>query len=304
MSFQLREMSIRDLANVLSWRNQPEVRKYMYTQHEISLPEHEKWFEKVKNDHSKRYLIAVDGEKDVGLINFTEIDEKNGTAYWGFYSADLTLKGVGRRMEITALKYAFENLKLRKLNCEVLSSNPKVILLHRRNGFKIEGIFKEQFTTPQGELLDIYRLALTQKDWFKINDESAIHYAPGTLKEYSFSINEDMIQHYALATGDFNPIHFDDVAARASRFPGKVAHGMLLTGLISKVFGTQFPGVGTIYLNQTLNFKKPCLVNSTINLKLEILNTIGRRITLQTNFYDDKNELLADGEALILSPLE
>ncbi|WP_230714510.1 GNAT family N-acetyltransferase [Marinobacter shengliensis] len=40
----LRPMTESDLEQVLQWRNHPEVRRYMYTTHEIRLEEHSKWF--------------------------------------------------------------------------------------------------------------------------------------------------------------------------------------------------------------------------------------------------------------------
>jgi acyl dehydratase len=39
-------------------------------------------------------------------------------------------------------------------------------------------------------------------------------------------LTREMIQHYAAASGDSNPVHLEDEAAVASGFPGVIAHGM------------------------------------------------------------------------------
>ena len=75
--------------------------------------------------------------------------------------------------------------------------------------------------------------------------------------EYTTTVTEEMVYKFAEATGDSNPVHLDEEFARQTIFKTRVAHGMLSAGLISSVLGTRFPGVGTIYLSQTLEFKRP-----------------------------------------------
>lgn len=45
MPSHIRPMVYADLERVLAWRNHPDVRRYMYTQHEITLDEHQRWYE-------------------------------------------------------------------------------------------------------------------------------------------------------------------------------------------------------------------------------------------------------------------
>jgi UDP-4-amino-4,6-dideoxy-N-acetyl-beta-L-altrosamine N-acetyltransferase len=149
-----------DLDQVLEWRNHPDIRKNMYTNHVISREEHYRYFEKVWNDPTVVYLICegLDG-KAVGVVNFVKIDKISGNAYWAFYSGDLARKGLGTWMEFLALNYAFETLGLLKLSCEVLDYNMKVVNLHRKFGFTEEGVFRKQHKTPEG-FADIYRLSI------------------------------------------------------------------------------------------------------------------------------------------------
>jgi 3-hydroxybutyryl-CoA dehydratase len=118
------------------------------------------------------------------------------------------------------------------------------------------------------------------------------------------TITEADVVLFGCVTGDMNPLHTDDIAARESRFGKRIAHGMLAAGLISAVLGMQLPGPGTIYLKQTLNFRKPIFINDTVMTLVEVkeiradkpIATLGTRITNQDG------EVVLDGESLVLLP--
>lgn len=182
--FSLRPMTDDDLMMVLEWRNHPNVREHMYTTHVISEVEHRAYFARVKNDFTKKYLICVDEEgAPVGVVNFVDINRANGTAFWGFYSGDQSRRGVGTQMEFLALAHAFEVLDLRKLNAEVLSTNPAVLAFHEKFGFQVEGVFKEHHVV-NGEYADIYRIALFrdawQTEWKAVAEERVARAAGGS----------------------------------------------------------------------------------------------------------------------------
>ena len=67
-------------------------------------------------------------------------------------------------MEFMALDYAFDDLELFKLSCEVLSTNPLVVKMHQRFGFTEEGVFKQHRMRHDGRA-DVHRLALFAEDW-------------------------------------------------------------------------------------------------------------------------------------------
>jgi acyl dehydratase len=47
------------------------------------------------------------------------------------------------------------------------------------------------------------------------------------LEPFHWKVTREQISAYAEASGDHNPIHLDDEAARAAGLPGVIAHGML-----------------------------------------------------------------------------
>ena len=130
--------------------------------------------------------------------------------------------------------------------------------------------------------------------------------AVGQFYEKSFAITAELIERFADVTGDHNPIHLDEDYAAKSLFKQRVAQGMLQAGLLSGILGCHFPGVGTIYLSQTLKFIKPVFIKDQITLRLEILEISSEknRVRLETRFTNQKGEDVITGEALVKPPPE
>ncbi|MCE6992318.1 MaoC family dehydratase [Dyadobacter sp. CY323] len=80
--------------------------------------------------------------------------------------------------------------------------------------------------------------------------------------EYPFKITQEEVQRFADLTGDNNPIHLDAEYAATTSFKRPIIHGMLGATVFTKVLGTQFPGFGSIYVKQTLEFLRPMFVET------------------------------------------
>ncbi|MEI7768463.1 MAG: MaoC family dehydratase [Chloroflexales bacterium] len=118
------------------------------------------------------------------------------------------------------------------------------------------------------------------------------------------TITEADVVLFGCVTGDMNPLHTDDIAARDSRFGRRIAHGMLSAGLISAVLGMQMPGPGTIYIKQTLNFRRPIFINDTVTTTVEVKEIRADKpiATLSTTITNQDGELVLEGESLVLLP--
>ena len=86
----------------------------------------------------------------------------------------------------------------------------------------------------------------------------------GDSASHSKTISETDVYLFAGITGDLNPAHVNESVASASRFGGRIAHGILSAGLISAVLAMQLPGPGTIYLGQELKFTRPVRFGDTV----------------------------------------
>jgi 3-hydroxybutyryl-CoA dehydratase len=118
----------------------------------------------------------------------------------------------------------------------------------------------------------------------------------------SKTVTDADIQMLADVTLDRNPVHLDDAFACRTRFGGRIAHGILSIGLISAVLGTQLPGPGTIYLSQQVKFLAPVRPGDTIKAVVEVvaLRPEKRIVTLKTNCYNQDNQAILTGEAVVL----
>src|SRR6516225_5683309 len=106
--------------------------------------------------------------------------------------------------------------------------------------------------------------------------------AIGQTAERRRAVTERDIETFAEVTGDVNPLHLDEAYARATTFGGRIAHGMLSASYISAVLGTELPGAGSIYVSQTLNFRRPVRIGDevTATVKVATIDAARARVTL------------------------
>lgn len=157
-------MVLDDLEVVLNWRNHPDVRRHMYTQHEISLSEHRAWFERAEESPREHLLVLESGSVGIGYARIHVQDDVAKRAVWGFYRAPEAPRGTGFQLCERTLEYAFRDLSLHKVSGEVLASNARSIALHRRLGFREEARFRDhQF--DGGRYWDSFGFGLLESEW-------------------------------------------------------------------------------------------------------------------------------------------
>ncbi|NND05163.1 MAG: MaoC family dehydratase [Saprospiraceae bacterium] len=123
----------------------------------------------------------------------------------------------------------------------------------------------------------------------------------GDKYQYTFSFTQTQVNAFAQVTGDDNPLHLDDAYAAATFFKKPIIHGFLGGSIFSKVFGTLWPGEGTIYLKQNLEFKRPMYVEESYTANFEVIAFDNRRrwATIRTTIVNDKGKVIIAGEAVI-----
>ncbi|VAW44220.1 hypothetical protein MNBD_GAMMA04-235 [hydrothermal vent metagenome] len=144
MNILLRLMTPQDLPMVRAWRNHSKVNVFMCSQQFISAEAHQAWFEKMQQD-ALRYLYLYEEESvAMGFVQFQQKSLESAVYEWGFYLNPEAPKGTGFRLTSQALHQAFEVLKAHKVCGEVLGFNQASIQLHKRLGFKQEGLLEQQ----------------------------------------------------------------------------------------------------------------------------------------------------------------
>lgn len=112
------------------------------------------------------------------------------------------------------------------------------------------------------------------------------------------------IQAFAAVSGDTNPAHLNAEYANDTLFHGVIAHGMWGGALISALLGTQFPGPGTIYLEQVLHFTKPVRIGDTLTVTATVVGKDDdkKRLELDCQVVNQKGDRVLHGTAKVLAP--
>ena len=139
----LRAAGQSDVRTMLAWRNQPANRGVSNTRHVITADEHLSWWNRTKDDPTRRVLVfEVDG-RPRGIVSFFDLSLEGSprTGSWGFYLDNETAAAEGTAMLLwtrvmsEAVEYAFDTLELDLLEGEVLEHNESVRAMNRRYRF-------------------------------------------------------------------------------------------------------------------------------------------------------------------------
>lgn len=126
----------------------------------------------------------------------------------------------------------------------------------------------------------------------------------GDFAELKRTLTTQDIDAFAVVSGDVNPAHVDPEFAEQDMFHKVIAHGMWGGALISTVLGTELPGPGTIYLEQTLTFLKPVGIGDTVTVRVTVVekDAAKRHLTLDCECVNDDGKPVISGQAKVLAP--
>ena len=124
---------------------------------------------------------------------------------------------------------------------------------------------------------------------------------PGMSARSTRTVTERDIQLFGEATGDMNPVHFDEEFAKKTIFRGRVAHGALSIGYISAVLGTQLPGSGSIFVSASIVFKTPVRIGDTVVTTATVREVQGREAIIDCACAVG-DRLVLESEARVLVP--
>lgn len=196
MNSSTKEINLYNILNVtpaiteavLNIRNEEHVRKWMYTDHLISISEHQKWLKNLKNDERNIVFVVMDNEQSVlGVVSVNAIDRRHDKAEWAYYLTESARSGIGAVLEFYIIDYIFECLGMQKLNCEVIEHNDAVVKLHEKFSFREEG-FRESNISKNGARLGVHFLGLTKADWLDNREKLKTKYLK-VFSQYTVIIN-------------------------------------------------------------------------------------------------------------------
>lgn len=123
----------------------------------------------------------------------------------------------------------------------------------------------------------------------------------GDQASFAVVVDEEMVLEFIKITGDNNRLHNDDAWAQAKGFPKRVAHGMLLASLFSRLLGKYFLGDDNLYLAQSTQFKKPVLAGDEVTVAGQVIQKTesAKTITVQTTITRQTGEVAVAGQAVV-----
>ena len=98
-------------------------------------------------------------------------------------------------------------------------------------------------------------------------------FEPGeTVFTASYPVTREHLAAYADASGDRNPIHLDEAAAKAAGLPDVIAHGMYTMGLVSRAIleWLTVSGLDATLADFSARFAKPVVVGAETGAEVEI----------------------------------
>jgi len=114
------------------------------------------------------------------------------------------------------------------------------------------------------------------------------------------------VKLFAVLTGDFNRSATDPRYSESGMFREVMAHGMWSGSLISTVLGTQFPGPGTILIDESLHFARPVTIGDTITITVTAKQKFdhNKHVILDCVCTNQENLQVVRGTAEVLAPTE
>lgn len=122
----------------------------------------------------------------------------------------------------------------------------------------------------------------------------------GQTASRSRSIKPEYIEMFTEMSGDKNPLHYDEKAAKASRFGEIVVQGGVTSAILNAVVAEELPGPGTVFLHVDWSFIAPVRPGDTITGTVEVLDVRDDKpITkLATKVTRDDGVVVLEGSAL------
>ena len=122
----------------------------------------------------------------------------------------------------------------------------------------------------------------------------------GQTAERSRTVAPTDIERFTEISGDRNPLHYDEEAAKRTRFGEIVVQGGVTSAILNALVAEDLPGPGTVFLQVSWSFKAPVRPGDRITGAAEVLEVrADKPITkLRTTVTRDDGILVLEGDAV------
>ncbi|MDD9942434.1 MAG: MaoC family dehydratase [Myxococcales bacterium] len=122
----------------------------------------------------------------------------------------------------------------------------------------------------------------------------------GQTAERSRTVAPTDIERFTEISGDRNPLHYDEEAAKRTRFGEIVVQGGVTSAILNALVAEDLPGPGTVFLQVSWSFKAPVRPGDRITGAAEVLEVrADKPITkLRTTVTRDDGTLVLEGDVV------
>ena len=117
----------------------------------------------------------------------------------------------------------------------------------------------------------------------------------GQAAQRSRKVTARDIEFFTEISGDRNPLHYDEEAARTTRFGGIVVQGGVTSAILNAVVAENLPGPGTVFLQVNWSFKAPVRPGDTITGEVKVTKVRDDKPIAEL----DTRVVLADGTVVL-----
>ena len=110
-------------------------------------------------------------------------------------------------------------------------------------------------------------------------------------------LTQSMINAYAEASGDHNPIHVDQDFAKTTPMGGTIAHGMLVLALISELLTNAFGAAWLQTGKLDVRLRAPSRPGDTVTARATAASETGTNVRYNVECVNQAGELLISGSA-------
>ncbi|MET0085764.1 MAG: MaoC family dehydratase [Sedimenticola sp.] len=123
----------------------------------------------------------------------------------------------------------------------------------------------------------------------------------GMTAEKTYTIDYQDAVKFSEISGDWNPAHHNEEYAANSIFRERVAHGMFSTAQFSGLFGMDMPGLGTLWLKQSVEFLRPAFFGREYRAVVTVtaIDSDTNTVTLSTECFNEDGDKIITGEGIV-----
>jgi RimJ/RimL family protein N-acetyltransferase len=169
-----RPLEPEDAPVLAAWFNDPEIWRTLARNSPMSNLRETEWLQQLYKDdkHLVLGIVLTHEDRLVGCCGLRDISPVNRSAVFGLTIGDRSRQGmgIGTRATRLAVRYAFEQLNLNRVELAVFAEHERAVRAYRNAGFIEEGRARQAYYR-NGRYQDVINFAILRSDWEEKQEE-------------------------------------------------------------------------------------------------------------------------------------